>query len=158
QVDTGLEATQLAVLHQVQAELPEAEPGPVIPDARPEEISEPDIGEARPIAVAMLQAGVRHPADHEEEQIILGNHGRRPYRGEDVHGGAALGVRHQRQIDEILDRPTPDLAPEALVSVPALLLRGAHRSVDTDPPEIRETGLDGPVVPAEGREDLHLQP
>ena len=65
---------QSALFHQVQAELPEAEPDPVIPEARTDR-SEPDVGEARSVAVAMLQAEIRHPADDEEDQIV-GNYAR----------------------------------------------------------------------------------
>jgi hypothetical protein len=37
-VDLCLEAMQPALLHQVQAELPEAEPGPVIPNRMPRSV------------------------------------------------------------------------------------------------------------------------
>src|SRR4029077_18717214 len=153
-VDSGLEATQTALLQQVQAELSETEPGPVIPKARPEEISEPDVGEARSVGVAVLQAEVRDSADDEEEQILVGQVGWRQGRGQDVHGRAPLGVRHQGQMDEILDRATPDLAREALVFSLDLLLRRVRRPLDADVPEILETGLHGTVAPAERHEEV----
>src|SRR4030095_6246614 len=112
QVDTGLEATQPALLHQVKAELTEAKGCAVFPEKRTEEHAKPDVGEARSIAVAMLQAEVPHPADDEAKQILVRKQSGGHYRGEGVHGRAPLGVGHRRQSDEVLDRATPDLAPE----------------------------------------------
>src|SRR6185295_1805004 len=140
---------QPALLHQVQTELPEAEPGPEILEARPEEVGEPGVGEARSVAVAVLQAEVRQSAGHKEEEILVGQRGWRQGRGKDVHGRARLGVRHQRQMNEILNRATPDLAPEALVFSLDLLLRRVRGPSDADAPEIVETGLHGAVAPAE---------
>ena len=92
------------------------------------------------------------------EQVLVGPQDCGQAGVEDIHGGAQLGVRHQRQIDQLLDRATPDLAPEALVFLPDLLLRRVRGPLDTDASEIVETCLDGAVAPAEGREELHLQP
>src|SRR5712671_6380840 len=114
------------MLHQVQTELPEAEPGSVIAETVPDEHAQTDVGKARSVAVAVLQAEVRHPADDEPEQVLVGPQDCRQAGVEDIHGGAQLGVGHQRQIDELLDRATPDLAPEALVFLPDLLLRRAR--------------------------------
>ena len=106
----------------------------------------------------MFQAKIRHPADDEAEQILVGKQGWRQDGGEDVHGGAPLGVRHQRQVDELLDRATPDLAPDALVFALDLLSRWMRGPSDTEVPEIVETCLDGAVAAAEGREELLPQP
>src|SRR5206468_10666346 len=136
---TALEATQATLVHQIQAELPETEPRPVIAETGAEEHAQGDVGDARCVAVAMFQAEVRHPADDEAEQILVGKQGWRQYGGEHVQRGAPLGVRHQGQIDELLDRAIPDLAPDALVFSLDLLLRRVRGPSDTDVPEIVET-------------------
>src|SRR5436309_9052772 len=61
-VDASLETVQPPLLHQSQAELAEAEPRLVIAELQSQDCAEPDIGEARAVAVAMLQAEVRHAA------------------------------------------------------------------------------------------------
>src|SRR5947209_9643528 len=101
----------------------------------------------------MFQAEVCHPADDEAEEILVGPQGRRHDCVEDVHGAAQFGFRHQRQIDELLDRATPDLAPDTLVFLLDLLLRRLRGPLDTRLPQIVEACLDSAAAPAERRED-----
>src|SRR5437016_5815196 len=158
QADAALEQTQAAMLHKVQAELSEAEAGRVVAETMAEEHAETDVGEARSVAVPMFQAEVCHPADDEAEEILVGPQGRRQDCVEDVHGAAQFGFRHQRQIDELLDRATPDLAPDTLVFLLDLLLRRLRGPLDTRLPQIVEACLDSAAAPAERCEQLFLQP
>ncbi len=106
----------------------------------------------------MFQAEVCHPADDEAEEILVGPQGRRHDCVEDVHGAAQFGFRHQRQIDELLDRATPDLAPDTLVFLLDLLLRRLRGPLDTRLPQIVEACLDSAAAPAERCEQLFRQP
>ena len=99
------------MFHQVQPELSEAKPGPVIAKIRPEDHTKPDVGEARSVAITVLEAEIRHPADHKTEQILVGKQRGRHDRGEDVHCRSPFGVSHRRQINELLDRASPNQAP-----------------------------------------------
>ena len=56
---------QSALLHQIVAEPAESESGPVVAKVRSENHTEPDISEARSVAVTMLEAEIDHPANHE---------------------------------------------------------------------------------------------
>ena len=150
QVDAGLEAIQPALLHQVEAELAEAERGLVVAELRPQHGAEHDIGIARRVAVAMLQAEIRHAADDEAVQILVGEQGRRHDRGEDVHGRAPDRVGHPRQVEQRLDRAVPDLLPHPLVLLPDLLLRRVRRPRDADAPQVVEGHLDAAVAPVRG--------
>src|SRR5262249_16910653 len=76
-VGSGLEAVQPTVIHQVYAELAEAISGTVIAEMWAKDHAEPGIGGARPIAVAMLQTEIHHPAEHKTEQVLVDAHGRR---------------------------------------------------------------------------------
>ena len=69
----------------------------------------------------------------------------------------ALGIAHQGQVDELLDRATPELLPDPLVFPPDLLLRRVRDHRMPSVPEIVEAYLDGAVAPAEGREEVHPQ-
>jgi len=51
----------------------------------------------------MLQAEGRHATDHEAEEILFGEKGRRREHREDVHGRAPVGISHQWQVDNRLD-------------------------------------------------------
>ena len=103
QVDAGSEPIKATLLNQIQAKLAEAEPCLVIAEVCPEHSAQPCIGKARSVAVAMLQAEARHPADDEAEKIQIGEQGgRREYR-EHVHGRAPVGIGHQWQVNQQLD-------------------------------------------------------
>src|ERR1700684_868006 len=64
-VGSGLVAMQSTLLHQFVAKPAESESSPVIAKVRSENHTKPDIGEARSIAVAVLEAEIDHPANHE---------------------------------------------------------------------------------------------
>ena len=68
------------------------------------------IGEARTVAVAVLQAEVGHPADDQAEQSWHRcSMCRRHELGQNIHSREPCRVGHQRQIDKLLDRAAPEL-------------------------------------------------
>ena len=77
-----------------------------------------------------------------QRQILVGEHGRRHDRGEDVHGRAPDRIGHQRQVNQRLNRAVPDLLPDPLVFPPDLVLRRVRRPRDADAPQIVESHLD----------------
>src|SRR5215831_10563315 len=62
-IGTSLKALQSPFFDQVTPELPEAESGLIVAKARSGHDGEPCIGQARAIAVAVLEAEVHHPAN-----------------------------------------------------------------------------------------------
>src|ERR1700752_3935748 len=70
-IGTGLEARQSAFVDQFTAEPAESESGFVVAEARSGDDAQPDIAEARPVAVAMLEAEVDHPANDERSQVLI---------------------------------------------------------------------------------------
>ena len=129
-VDASLETVQPPLLHQSQAELAEAEPRLVIAELQSQDCAEPDIGEARAVAVAMLQAEVRHAADDEAKQVLVSKQGGAYDRREHVHGGAPGRITHGGKIDEFLDRAAPELPPNVGKFRRYLFLRRMGRPVD----------------------------
>jgi hypothetical protein len=72
-VRLGLEAFQPALLHQVIAELAESKCGLVVAQARPGgHATNPNIGEARAITVAMLQTEAGHATDDRAKEVLVG--------------------------------------------------------------------------------------
>ena len=105
----------------------------------------------------MFQAEIGHAAEDDTVQVLVGIHGRRHDRGEDVHGRAPDRVGHPRQVEQRLDRAAADLLPHPLVLAPDLVLRRVRRPRDADVPQIVESHLDAPVAPVQGRVEVHLQ-
>jgi len=77
QVDAGSEPIKATLLNQIQAKLAEAEPCLVVAEVCPEHTTQPCIRKGRSVAVAILQAEARHPADNEAEKIQIGEQGGR---------------------------------------------------------------------------------
>ncbi|MFY0533373.1 hypothetical protein [Nannocystis pusilla] len=103
----------------------------------------------------MLEAEVPHATDDEKEQVLVGEHGRRQRLHEDVHGRANGRIGQRRQIDELLDGAAAQLAPQPLVLLPHLVLRGVRRPLHVDAPQVFEADLDGVVTPIEGQVESH---
>jgi hypothetical protein len=64
-VGTGLVAMQTALLHQIVAKSAKLEFGLVVAKVRPKNHAEPNISKARSVAVAMFEAEIDHPANHQ---------------------------------------------------------------------------------------------
>src|SRR5882757_3579115 len=109
---------QSTLLHQIVAKPAELESSPVIAKVRSENHAKPDISEARSIAVAVLEAEIDHPANHEREQVLVGKQCRGHDLGQNIESRAALRIVHQRQVDEFLDGTVPDLSPYPFIFLP----------------------------------------
>src|SRR5262245_51558212 len=64
-IGSGLKTLQPAFFDQIVTELTETESGLIVAEARSGDDGKPHIGEARPVAVAMLEAEVHHAANDE---------------------------------------------------------------------------------------------
>ena len=95
----------------------------VVAEVWPQHDSEADIGEAGSVAVAMLQAEIRHPASNEACQIHVGDDDRREHDGKYVHRPARNRIVHSRQVEQRLNRAFPYLPPQPLIFLPNLLVR-----------------------------------
>jgi hypothetical protein len=157
QVDARLEAGQPTLLHQSEPELTETEPRPVIAAVRPQDHDELGIGQARSIAVPMLQTEVHHADEGKSKQMPIREQGRRQEPGEHVRGRVPIRLGHQRQINKRLDRTAPDRLPHPLQCLPDVVVRRVWRPRDAEVPEVGEAHLDSPIRLAQGRVDLHTQ-
>src|ERR1700722_19619133 len=75
-VGPGLEALQAAFLDQLVAEATESKSDLVVAEVRPSYDTKPYIGEARTVAVAMLEAEVNRPADNQGKKVRICKQGR----------------------------------------------------------------------------------
>src|SRR5262245_44746256 len=96
-------------------ELTEAKRSLVIAQIASSDQAEPDIRDARPLAVASLEAEVDRPADGERSEVLVREERRRPDPGQYVDYGKGRGVSHPGQIDELFDRPRAELRPDPIV-------------------------------------------
>ena len=83
--------------------------------------------------------------------------GRRHELAQDVDGRQGCRVVHQRQIDELLDRPAAQQRPDAVVFAPHVVLGRMGRPFDADMPEVVETDSDRAAALIEGRVDIDAQ-
>ena len=51
----------------------------------------------------MLETDIRHAAEDQAEQIVVGKQSGCHDLGEDVHSAAPVRIAHQRQVDQIFD-------------------------------------------------------
>jgi len=70
-IGPGLEPLQAAFLDQFVAEATESKSGLVVTEVRPSYDTKPYIGEARTVAVAMLEAEVNRPADNQGKKVRI---------------------------------------------------------------------------------------
>ncbi len=157
QVHAGLEAIEPKLRCEVEAELTKAESRLVVAEVPSQRSSEDGIGIARRVAVAMLQAEIRHAADDDAVQILVGEQGRRHDGRKDAQGRAPDRVGHPREVEQRLDRAAPDLLPHPLVLAPDLLLRRVRRPRDTNAAQVVEGHLDAAITPVQGRVEVFLQ-
>ena len=105
EVDAGFEAVQSVPFHQLEAELTEAIPRLIVAEVRPQHRATSGVGEARSVAVAVLQAEIHHAADHEAAQVHTDVQGRRHDRMcRTSMVSHATGSAHPRQVEQRLDR------------------------------------------------------
>ena len=142
-VGPGLKALQSACFDQIVAELAEAKCGLVVAETRAGNHGKHDIGEARTIAVAVLEAEIDRSAGDQGNQVRIREQGRRHEPGQNIESREGCRVAHQGQIDEFLDRAAAELRPDPLVFAPHFLFRRMRRPVDAQMPEVVETDGNG---------------
>ncbi len=86
-IGPGLEALQSVPFDQVMAEPAEEGSRLIVAEARSGDHAKPNVGEARAVTVATLEADL----------------------GQNVHRREGCRVTHQRQLDQILDHAAPEL-------------------------------------------------
>src|SRR5712675_2360253 len=156
-IGPGLEALQSVPFDQVMAELAEAVCRMVVAEARSGDHTKPNVGEARAVTVATLEAEIDRPTDDQGEQVRIRMQAGRPDLGQNVHRREGCRVTHQRQLDQILDHAAPELRPDPLVFAPRFLFRRMWRPVDAEMPEVVETDGNGAAALIEGRVQIRAQ-
>src|SRR5712672_2785400 len=99
-IGPGLEALQSVPFDEVMAELAEAVSG---------DHTKPNVGKARAVTVATLEAEIDRPKDDQGKQLRIRMQARRPDLGQNVHRREGCRVTHQRQLDQILAHAAPEL-------------------------------------------------
>src|ERR1700756_5399447 len=95
-VGAGLVAMQSAFAHQIVAKLAKSKSGAIVAEVRSEDHAKPDIREARSVAVTVLEAEIDHSANHEGEQVLVGEQGRGHDLGENLKSGKGDRIAHER--------------------------------------------------------------
>src|SRR3984893_4908905 len=106
---TGLEALQSAFFDQLVTELTESKTGLIVAEARSGDNAKEYIGEARPVAVAMLDAEINHSANYERKQVLIGKQCRRHNLGQNIESSEGVRIVHQGQVNKFLDRSASNL-------------------------------------------------
>src|ERR1700688_880588 len=142
---TGLEALQSAFFDQFIAELTELKAGLIVAEARSGDDAKPYVGEARPVAVAVLEAEINHPANDERNQVLIGKQCRRHHLGQNIESGEGVRIAHQGHINKLLDRPASNLRPDSVVFALHLIACRTWRPMCAAPLEVLKTYLDTAV-------------
>ncbi|QEL27171.1 hypothetical protein FQV39_31805 (plasmid) [Bosea sp. F3-2] len=66
------------------------------------------------MVVAAIEAEIGDPADAERDEVLVDILGRQAQLGEEIERRQGLRIPHERQVQDILDRPVPQERPEAL--------------------------------------------
>src|SRR5260370_26597633 len=145
-IGPGLEALQSVPFDQVMAEPAEAVCRLIVAEARSGDHAKPNVGEARAVTVATLEAEIDRPTDDQGKQVRIRMQARRPDLGQNVHRRKGCRAAHQRQLDQILDHAAPELRPDPLVFASRFVLLRMCRPVDAQMSELIEP--DGNVASA----------
>ena len=109
QIGPGLEALQAAFFDQFIAEPPESKSSLVVAEVRSGYHARTYIGDARTVAVAMLEAEIDRPTDGQGKKIRIRKQCRRTDLGQNIQSREGCRVAHQGQLNELLDRAAPKL-------------------------------------------------
>src|SRR6478752_5354535 len=96
-------------LNQIMAEPAESESGLIVAEARPGEHAKPNVGEARTVTVAALEAEIDRATDDQGKQVRIRMQARWSELGQNINSREGYRVAHQRQLDQILDCAAPEL-------------------------------------------------
>src|SRR3984893_13315486 len=108
-IGPGLEAPQAAFFDQFIAKPTESKSGLVVVEMWAGYHAKPYIGEARTVAVAILDAEVNRPADSQGKKVRIRKQCRWQDLGQHIQGRERRRVAHQRQLNELLNRTAPEL-------------------------------------------------
>src|SRR3954465_5050181 len=111
-VHTSFEPLEAFLFDESETELAEAGTCAIVAEPGADDHIHEAIGVARPIAVAMLSAQVRHSQQDKAPQIRVKEVSRRRELREDFHGGPPAWIGHQRQVEERVDGTTAKLPQE----------------------------------------------
>jgi hypothetical protein len=157
-IGPGLETPQSASFDQVIAELAKTIYGaPMIGEAGTGDHGQPYIRAARSVAVAVLETEIDCSACDQGNQVSIRIHCRCSDLGQNVQRCQGCRVTHQRQIDQGLDRATPEPRPDTLVFMSCFLIRRMRRPVDAQMPQVIETDGNGAAALIEGRVQIDAQ-
>src|SRR5215510_6432856 len=109
-IGPGLEALESACFDQIIAKLAEAIRDLVLTETWSSDYAtQPDIGAARRVAVAALQAEIDDPTDDQTHKVRIREQRRRHEFGQNVEHRKGCRIAHHGKIDERLDRAAPKL-------------------------------------------------
>ena len=157
EVDGGLEAERAPLLHQIEAQLAEAERRFVVVEVRPQDLAQEHVGLRRAVAVAVFETEVRRARDGEAAQVLVGERSGGRGQREDVHRRAPHRVGHRRLVDQLLDRTAAQQRPHPREFPLHLFVRRMRGPRDADAPQVGEARLDRPRGLPDGRVQVHLQ-
>src|SRR5712675_1191671 len=141
-IHTRAEALQSTLLDQVIAELTESQYcAAVVAEKRTRNHGEPQIGNARAVAVAVLEAEIHHPANDKGRKIVVAVVCRYDNFVQDVHGVENIRVGHQRQVKEFFDFSASELRPDPIVLPHYFLASRVHRPIGAAVPQVFESDL-----------------
>jgi len=83
-IGPGLEARQSVLFDQVMAEPAESKSGMVVAEARSGDHAKPNVGEARAVTVAALEAEIDRPTDDQGKQVRIRLQARRSELGQNI--------------------------------------------------------------------------
>src|SRR5215469_8676300 len=143
----GLKTLQSTVFDQIITELTETESGLIVAETRSSYDGEPDITEARRVAITMFEAEINHSTNDKRIQVLVGKMCRRDDFSEDLHGIKDVGVGHQGQVNELLDPSASKLRPDTIIFSHYFLTGRVRRPLGAAAAEVFQTYLHGAVAP-----------
>src|SRR6266576_3031439 len=121
-VHTSFEPLEALLFDEIETELAEAGTCSIVAEPGADDRIHEAIGVARPIAIAMLGAQVRHSQQDKAPQIRVKKVSRRGQFREDFHRGPPAWIGHQRQVEQRFDGTAAKLPQKALVLCADLLV------------------------------------
>src|SRR6266404_3472027 len=157
-IGTRPEALQSALFDQVIAELTESKYDvAVVAEMRTRDHGKPKICETRPVAVAVLEAEIHHPANDERRKIVVAVMCWHDHFAQEVHSVEDLRVGHQGQVNQCLNFPATKLRPDAIVLAHYFIAGRVQRPIRADASQVFKTYLDPAIALIQNRVKRHTQ-
>src|SRR5712672_587959 len=129
----------------------------VVSEKRTGNHGKPQIGNARAVAVAVLEAEIHHPANDKGRKIVVAVVCRYDNFVQDIHGVKNIRVGHQRQVKEFFDFSASELRPDSIVLPHYFLASRVHRPIGAAVPQVFESYLDTAVALIQNGVKHHTQ-